>query len=77
MTPRGSYVNAKMTLWAITESGDHVWLETRTGLDTKRIEAKVRKYQSENQEKVGRAIEYALPRLGTTCFLRRYIKDVQ
>ena len=76
MTPRGSYVNAKMTLWAVTELGDTVWLETRSPLDTRKIEAKVQEYESENQDKIGRVIEYALPRLGTTCFLRRYVKDV-
>jgi hypothetical protein len=52
------YVNARMTLWAVTELGDSVWLETRRGLDTRRIETKVLEYEAEHKDKVGRIIEY-------------------
>lgn len=71
------YVDARMTLWAVTELGDTVWLDTRKGLDTRRIDTKVQEYESENQNKIGKVIEYALARRGNTYFLRRYVQDVE
>jgi hypothetical protein len=67
MSRKDPYVNARMTLWAITELGDHVWLDTRRGLDTRRVEAKVQEYEAEHKDKVGRIIEYT-----STGFIRGY-----
>ena len=65
---KAPYLNARMTLWAITDSGDHVWLDTREGLNSKRIELKLNEYEEANRDKVGRTIEYT-----PSGFIRSYV----
>lgn len=67
---KNPYINAKMTLWAVTDLGDHVWLETREALDTRRIEIKVHEYEEANKGKVGMTIEYT-----QNGFIRGYRGD--
>jgi hypothetical protein len=60
MSRQHPYRHAKISLWAITQKGHHVWLKTKKGLDTRRIETKIREFEQEYEYLLGMKIEYIL-----------------
>jgi hypothetical protein len=68
-----TYWPAKMTLWARTDNGDRVWLETKDRLNTASVESKIREYENENQHLVGRIIRYALSENREVGFVREFL----
>jgi hypothetical protein len=51
---------AKMSLWAETELGDEVWITTRKGIGTRRINTKLEELESEYKDMLGKEISYIL-----------------
>ena len=51
---------ARMTLWAVTDLGHKVWLETKEPLTRERIEKKKKEYLESSTYEVGDKIKYEI-----------------
>jgi hypothetical protein len=72
---RGTYRPAYMTLWALTDQEDEVWVETRRGLDSRRVETKVEEFEKEYAFLIGKTISYTLSRDKRIGFLREVLEE--
>ncbi|GEM_PF-4885997 len=63
---------AKMSLWAKTDTGHEVWLETVRNLNHDRVENKIRDYLEKSRYKEGETIKYVLKnKYATSGFIRK------
>ena len=72
---KGKYRPAYMTLWELTDNEEEVWVETRRGLDSRRVENKVKEFEKEYAHLVGKNIAYTLSRDRRIGFLREVLEN--
>ena len=67
--------SAKISLWAETDLGHEVWLQTQHNLDTRRVNVKVRAYEDKNKHLLGQRIKYKFDERKEIGFVREYLSS--